>query len=209
MTRLPDYPITRSEVELQPDLQHTRRDDLLHASEVGGRHPRCVECGLAGEVLRQDAEIVLARARVQRVVNLRDQRRAVTAAEAETLFRSQRQEVERVRTVRSALLQRYRARALSERDVQSAIARQTGQRLEVRADRDAVRCLVTAEQLECMRLIVRTAALPDEIQDVIRIREIEAGGATDGRAARADASLNAVQPREHVGPLHLPSVRHA
>src|SRR5439155_8163612 len=135
--------------------------------------------------------------------------RAVTAAEAETLFRSQRQEVERVRTVRSALLQRYRARALSERDVQSAIARQTGQRLEVRADRDAVRCLVTAEQLECMRLIVRTAALPDEIQDVIRIREIEAGGATDGRAARADASLNAVQPREHVGPLHLPSVRHA
>src|SRR5262249_39315745 len=54
------------EVELEPDLQHARRDDFLDAAEIGGRelrrqvarHER-VECRLRGETLRRRASAVL------------------------------------------------------------------------------------------------------------------------------------------------------
>ena len=48
-------------------------------------------------------------------------------------------------------------------DAQRAIARQAAQRLVVRADVDAPRRLVAAEQLEGVRLIVGAAALADEV----------------------------------------------
>src|SRR4051794_22685441 len=53
------------EVELEPDLQHAWRDDLLRAAEVRRRFPCSVEGRLVDEALGEVADAVLHRVRVQ------------------------------------------------------------------------------------------------------------------------------------------------
>src|SRR6185436_16123814 len=148
------------EVQPEPDLQHARRDDFLRPAEVRRRPPRRVERRLAREGLREVADAVLHGARVERVVQLEDDRGAV-AAEADALVGAQRQQVEEAIAVGAALLDRDAARALRQRNRQRAIARQAAQRLVVGADVDAPRRLVAAEDLERVRLIVGAAAEAD------------------------------------------------
>src|SRR5438874_3708904 len=106
------------EVELEPDLQHARRDDLLHATEVRRRELRReivgderIERRLRRETLRRGAGAVLRRARIEHVVELGDERYAMTA-KAEPLVGPQRQQVERVISIGSAGVDRRGLRSL-------------------------------------------------------------------------------------------------
>src|SRR5213592_3123152 len=92
ITRLPDYPITRFvdlEVELQPDLQHARSHDLLYAAEVGDGQPGRIERGLTRVAAGDRSVADLARAGVERVMQLDDERRSTRAVDLEALVRAQ------------------------------------------------------------------------------------------------------------------------
>src|SRR5260221_4265000 len=80
------------EIELEPNLQHARRDDLLHAAEVRHGGARCVERRLTRVAAGDRAVADLPRAGIQRVVQLGDERRTARAADPEALVRAQRQQ---------------------------------------------------------------------------------------------------------------------
>ena len=117
-----------------------------------------------------DAVAALAGARVEHVVQLRRRTTRALAAEAEALVGAQRQQVEHVGAIGAARIDRDAARALRERHAQRAVERQAAQRLVVRAEVDAPRRLVAAEQLEGVRLVVGAAALArPNVQQVVRV----------------------------------------
>src|SRR4051812_40170299 len=110
---VPDYATIRLEVELEPELEHPRRHDLLDAVEVrGSRNTGRVEGGLIREAARHRSVGALARARIERVVEFRNDRGAAPPVDREALVRAQRQQTERVRAIRAARLHPQIRRAL-------------------------------------------------------------------------------------------------
>ena len=128
-------------------------------------------------------------------MHLSDERDAVLSADLESLVAPERQQIQEVLTVRASGLNGISSRTLGQRHRQVAIARQTTQRLIVRADRDVPRSLVASKQLEGVRLVVRAAADAHEVQLIVRVGIVE--------------DPVAVQTRPDVRSHQLPAVRHA